>query len=91
LFATIFFSESGDIGQISAATLAARYVMPLVVWCGAVSAMITKGVLAASLGTSVRRWIVQRVSLSVVRYCGVGLMLALGLLSVLEILTRTER
>lgn len=86
-FATIFFSEWGDVGQITAATLAARYNMPLVVWVGAVSAMITKGVLAASVGTGVRRWIVERVSPRVVRYCGVGLLLLLGILSVVEIMS----
>jgi Ca2+/H+ antiporter, TMEM165/GDT1 family len=86
-FATIFFSEWGDVGQITAAALAARYQRPLVVWAGAVGAMITKGVLAASVGTGVRRWIVQRVSPRIVRYCGVGLLLLLGLLSVLETLS----
>jgi putative Ca2+/H+ antiporter (TMEM165/GDT1 family) len=85
-FATIFFSEWGDVGQITAASLAARYGLPLVVWVGAVSAMITKGVLAASVGAGVRRWLQQRVAPRVVRYCGVGLLLVLGLLSVLEIL-----
>jgi putative Ca2+/H+ antiporter (TMEM165/GDT1 family) len=49
--------------------------------------MITKGVLAASVGAGVRRWMRERISPKVVRYCGVGLMLLLGLLSVLEILT----
>jgi putative Ca2+/H+ antiporter (TMEM165/GDT1 family) len=84
--ATIFFSEWGDVGQITAASLAARYNLPLVVWVGAVSAMITKGALAASVGTGVRRWVAERVSPRVVRYCGVGLMLLLGILSVAEIM-----
>jgi putative Ca2+/H+ antiporter (TMEM165/GDT1 family) len=86
-FATIFFSEWGDVGQITAAALAARYDAPLVVWVGAVGAMVTKGILAASLGAGVRRWIQQRISPRVVRYCGVGLMLVLGVLAVVEILT----
>jgi putative Ca2+/H+ antiporter (TMEM165/GDT1 family) len=86
-FATIFFSEWGDVGQITAASLAARYNLPLVVWVGAVSAMITKGALAASVGTGVRRWIVERVSPRIVRYCGVGLLLLLGILSVVEIMS----
>lgn len=86
-FATIFFSEWGDVGQITAATLSARYNLPLVVWVGAVSAMITKGALAASVGTGLRRWIVQRISPRVVRLCGVGLLLLLGLLSVVEIMS----
>jgi putative Ca2+/H+ antiporter (TMEM165/GDT1 family) len=44
-FAAIFFSEWGDIGQITAATMAARFGAPLLVWIGAVCAMVTKGVL----------------------------------------------
>jgi putative Ca2+/H+ antiporter (TMEM165/GDT1 family) len=86
-FATIFLSEWGDVGQITAATLSARFGLPLVVWAGAVGAMVTKGALAASVGTGVRRWIVARVSPRAVRYCGVGLMLALGALSVWEIMS----
>src|SRR5262245_7544845 len=48
-FATIFFSEWGDVGQITAAAMAARFASPLVVWSGAVAAMVTKGILAASI------------------------------------------
>ena len=33
-FAAIFFSEWGDVGQVTAATLAARYRLPLIVWLG---------------------------------------------------------
>lgn len=86
-FATIFFSEWGDVGQITAATMSARFGLPLVVWAGAVSAMVTKGALAASVGAGVRRWIQTHVPPRAVRYCGVSLMLVLGLLSVLEILS----
>jgi putative Ca2+/H+ antiporter (TMEM165/GDT1 family) len=86
-FAAIFFSEWGDVGQITAATLTARYGRPWVIWVGAVSAMVTKGALAASLGAGVRQWIQHRISPKVVRYVGVGLLLTLGLLSVLETLT----
>jgi putative Ca2+/H+ antiporter (TMEM165/GDT1 family) len=86
-FAAIFFSEWGDVGQITAATMAARYGLPVVVWAGAVSAMVTKGVLAASIGAGLRRWIQQHIPPRVVRYCGVGLLLVLGLLSVVEIMT----
>jgi len=85
-FAAIFFSEWGDVGQVTAATLAARYRLPWVVWLGAVSAMVTKGVLAAFLGAGIRRWIQERVSPKVVRYVAVGLLLLLGFLTVLEIL-----
>jgi Ca2+/H+ antiporter, TMEM165/GDT1 family len=85
-FAAIFFSEWGDVGQITAATLAAKYRLPLVVWMGAVAAMITKGTLAAFLGAGIRKWIRDRISPKIVRYVAVGLLLLLGLLSVLEIL-----
>jgi len=85
-FAAIFFSEWGDVGQVTAATLAARYRLPFVVWLGAVSAMITKGTLAAFLGAGIRSSIQERVSPKVVRYAAVGLLLLLGLLTVLEIL-----
>jgi len=85
-FAAIFFSEWGDVGQITAATLAAKYHMPLTVWLGAVGAMVTKGSLAAFLGAGIRRWIHDRVSPTVVRYVAVSLLLVLGMLSVIEIL-----
>jgi putative Ca2+/H+ antiporter (TMEM165/GDT1 family) len=86
-FAAIFFSEWGDVGQITAATMAARFKAPLLVWIGAVAAMATKGALAASIGAGVRQWIGTHVSPKVVRYAGVSALLVLGLLSVLETLT----
>ena len=87
-FAAIFLSEWGDVGQITAATLTAKYHRPLLVWLGAVGAMVTKGALAAFVGGSVRKWIQDRVVPQVVRYLGVGLLLVLGVLSVLEIWKR---
>ena len=86
-FAAIFFSEWGDVGQITAATMAARFGAPLMVWAGAVSAMVTKGALAASVGAGVRQWLVARIPPRAVRYAGVSALLLLGLLSVLETLT----
>ena len=86
-FAAIFFSEWGDVGQITAATMAARFGAPLLVWIGAVAAMATKGALAASIGAGVRQWIATRIPPKVVRYVGVSALLVLGLLSVLETLT----
>jgi Ca2+/H+ antiporter, TMEM165/GDT1 family len=90
-FAAIFFSEWGDAGQITAATMAARFGSPLLVWMGAVAAMATKGALAASIGAGVRQWIVARIPPKVVRYAGVSLLLVLGVLSVLETLATTRR
>jgi putative Ca2+/H+ antiporter (TMEM165/GDT1 family) len=83
-FVAIFFSEWGDIGQVTAATLAARFPSPFVVWVGAVGAMVTKGALAAFAGAGIRRWIHQRVAPATVRYAAVGLLLLFGLLSVVE-------
>ena len=89
-FAAIFFSEWGDVGQVTAATLAAKYHTALVVWMGAVAAMVTKGALATFLGAGVRRWIQDRISPAVVRYVGVSLLLILGLFTVIEILFLRE-
>jgi putative Ca2+/H+ antiporter (TMEM165/GDT1 family) len=97
-FATIFFSEWGDVGMVMAGTMAARYVwtarvggagvmqMGLIVWLGAVSAMVTKGGLAVTLGAGVRRWIAERVNARIVRYVAVVALIVLGTLSVLETL-----
>jgi putative Ca2+/H+ antiporter (TMEM165/GDT1 family) len=93
-FAAIFFSEWGDVGMITAAAMAAKFVThdstrmttALVVWLGAVSAMVTKGCLAAFLGAGVRAWIADRVSPRVVRYAGTAALLVLGVLAVLETL-----
>ena len=89
-FAAIFFSEWGDIGQVTAATMAARFGSPWLVWFGAVGAMVTKGALAASVGAGVRQWIQEHFSPKTVRYAAVGLLLLLGLLSVVETLTEVH-
>jgi putative Ca2+/H+ antiporter (TMEM165/GDT1 family) len=86
-FAAIFLSEWGDVGQITAATLAAKYHRPFAVWLGAVAAMFVKGALAAFLGGGIRRWIHDRIAPQVVRYIAVCLLLVLGALSVWEILS----
>ena len=86
-FATIFFSEWGDAGQITAAAMAAKTGALLPVWLGAVGAMATKGVLAASVGAGIRQWIIGHVSPRVIRYAGVSALLLLGVLSVVETLT----
>jgi len=88
-FGAILFSEWGDVGQVTTAALAARFGSPVVVWLGAVAAMITKGGLAASFGAGARRWIQTRVPPQAVRYGSVGLLLVLGILSTAEaLLTR---
>ena len=86
-FAAIFFSEWGDVGQITAAAMSAKFHVPSVVWLGAVSAMVTKGILAASIGAGVRGWIQEHVPPKIIRYCGVTALIVLGILSVVETLT----
>ncbi len=93
-FAAIFFSEWGDVGQVTAATMAAKFMAepgataswPYIVWGGAVLAMVTKGGLAASIGAGARKWIEKTFSPKVIRYGGVGLLVLLGIMSVLETL-----
>jgi Ca2+/H+ antiporter, TMEM165/GDT1 family len=85
-FAAIFFSEWGDVGQVTAATMAARFNSPLAVWLGAVAAMVTKGTLASFIGGGVRGWIQSHFEPKTLRYAATVLLLVLGTLSVLEIL-----
>jgi Ca2+/H+ antiporter, TMEM165/GDT1 family len=89
-FAAIFFSEWGDVGQITAAAMAARFGAPIIVWIGAVAAMVTKGALAVSVGAGVRRWIVANIPARAVRYAAISLLLLLGVLSVMETLTENN-
>lgn len=76
-FCTIFFSEWADFGQITAATLAARFHAPLAVWLGATLALSTKGVLAALIGAGLR----FRIATRPLRWGAVALFLTLGALS----------
>jgi Ca2+/H+ antiporter, TMEM165/GDT1 family len=87
-FTAILFSEWGDVGQITAAAMAARYDAPLIVWLGASAAMVTKGVLAAYLGAGIRASIQERISPRMIRYGGVSLLLILGALTLVETLER---
>jgi putative Ca2+/H+ antiporter (TMEM165/GDT1 family) len=97
-FATIVLSEWGDVGQVTAAGMAAKYVWSarsaaagiwptaVAVWLGAVGAMVTKGTLASLLGAGVRMWIAERIQPRVVRWAATAAILVLGTLSVLETL-----
>jgi len=97
-FAAIFFSEWGDVGQITAAAMALKYtaaspasnLVPLIVWLGAVAAMVTKGSLAVSVGAGVRGWIQAHFSPRTLRWAAVGILAVLGILSVAEILSGGE-
>ena len=76
-FGVIFFSEWGDIGQITAATLTQQSQMPVIVWFGATAALITKGLLALTLGRGLRK----RVPQHVIRPLSAGLCLILAIVS----------
>lgn len=80
-FAAIFFTEWGDMGQITAGALAARTGQPAWVWLGATLAMMTKGVLAMTVGMGLRK----HLPLPVLRYGAAGLCLALSMVSACEV------
>src|SRR5208283_6240022 len=67
-FSAIFFSEWGDVGQVTAATMAARFNSPLAVWLGAVAAMVSKGTLASFIGSGLRGWIQSHFEPKTLRY-----------------------
>jgi hypothetical protein len=49
--------------------------------------MVTKGILAASVGAGLRGWIQEHVPPKIIRYAGVTALVVLGILSVAETLT----
>jgi putative Ca2+/H+ antiporter (TMEM165/GDT1 family) len=79
-FASIFFIEWGDIGQITAAALTAQYKTPMTIWLGASLALIIKGLLAITLGLAIRKYFPKRLLF----YTAIGLCLCLGMLSVCQ-------
>jgi len=84
-FATIFLSEWADVGMLAAATMAANNPNALVVvWLAAVSAMITKGLIAASVGAGLRRWIRNKIQPKHLRYVSVIALAILGAAAVAE-------
>jgi putative Ca2+/H+ antiporter (TMEM165/GDT1 family) len=84
-FATILLSEWADVGMITAATMAANNANALViVWLGAVAAMVTKGLAAAFLGAGLRQWIRNRVQPKHLRYASVIALAILGAAAVAE-------
>lgn len=78
-FSAVFFTEWADIGQLTAAGIAARSHAPLWVWLGATLALATKGALAVTLGVGLRRF----VPLRMMRPAAIGVCLAMGVLSLL--------
>lgn len=80
-FAAIFLTEWGDVGQIAAATFVARYNAPFIIWVGATAALITKGLLAISIGVALQSLVPQRA----VRLGAFSMCILMGILAVLRI------
>jgi len=89
-FASVFFTEWGDVGQVTTATLAVQLRAPTIVWVAAVAAMLTKAALAAALGVKLRLWAGRTLSRRTVRVGGLTLVIALAVLSVVEALGATR-
>jgi putative Ca2+/H+ antiporter (TMEM165/GDT1 family) len=80
-FSSVFFSEWGDAGQIVVAALVARYGMPLLVCGAATAALASKGILAVSLGVTLR----QRLPRRTVRVGAAAMCAALAVISAIGI------
>jgi putative Ca2+/H+ antiporter (TMEM165/GDT1 family) len=76
-FTAIVVVEWGDIGMVTAATLAAHYDAPLLVWIAATCAMLTKGAFAIALGTGLRRYLPRER----VRYVAVAVCVVMAILT----------
>jgi putative Ca2+/H+ antiporter (TMEM165/GDT1 family) len=83
-FASLFFTEWADLGQMSAAALAVQFHLALPVWLGGTFALLTKGILAMSLGLRLRDRIPQD-ALRLFGACSCGI---LGFVSLGECLFR---
>jgi len=77
-FTSTFFTEWGDVGMVTAATLAARFHAPAVVWLAATAALLTKGALALLLGVGLRRYLPRHV----LRYAAVGVCILMAAMTI---------
>lgn len=80
-FSAVFLAEWGDVGQLTAAALTARFHQPLVVWGAATAALVTKSVLAVSLGIGLRRYVPRRAA----RVAAAVVCVAMALLSAMNV------
>jgi putative Ca2+/H+ antiporter (TMEM165/GDT1 family) len=87
-FLAVLLSEWGDVGQLTAAAMAARFESPLAVWLGAVAALMTKGVVGAAVGARVHAWLRGRSAPRIARFAGAAAILLLGLFSAFEMMHR---
>jgi putative Ca2+/H+ antiporter (TMEM165/GDT1 family) len=59
-FASLFFTEWGDPGQIAAAAMTLQFGLPVATWLGGTLAMTTKAVFAMMLGIKLKDRIPQK-------------------------------
>lgn len=79
-FATVFFTEWMDAGQLTTAAMAARYGSPAAVWSAATLALMTKGLLGITIGAELSRLLPTVVW----RVVGAGSLACLGVLSMIN-------
>jgi len=80
-FGSMFLTEWADVGQIAAAVLAAESGKPFVIWVASSAAMLTKILLAVTLGLGVRRWVPMRLA----RAAGVAVCMSMAVLALLRV------
>jgi Ca2+/H+ antiporter, TMEM165/GDT1 family len=84
--ASVLFSEWADLGQLTAAALAAQFRAPMIVWVAAVAAMMTKALVVATIGSELRGWLRRHLPEPVARYGSLTVLVVLGVFSVMEAL-----
>ena len=83
-FASLFLTEWGDPGQVSAAALVAQFHLALPVWLGGTLALITKGALAMMFALKLR----DRIPETVLRGVATFSCCILGFLAIRESILR---
>jgi len=79
-FATLFFTEWGDPGQIATAALTMQSRSALATWLGGTLAMMTKGGLAIAIGLRLRDWLPEPMlrALACASCCALGVVALSG-------------
>jgi putative Ca2+/H+ antiporter (TMEM165/GDT1 family) len=83
-FASVFFTEWADIGQLTTAAVVARFGLPWVVWAAATAALMTKGLLGVTVGARVGR----HLPAGLWRLLGAGMCLVFSLISLRDLIHR---
>ena len=82
-FASLFFTEWGDPGQISAAALTVKSHAAMAVWLGGTLAMLTKGAVAMMIGVKLRERLPHRMlrTLASASCCLLGVLALVGVVA----------